>query len=81
LIACLSPAKQAALAGKSGSQIISEKDRVEFAKMTGFQILDKQLLSDDQVMFEIYTEGLDQTQKIVLQRIGSEWKFSDHPRM
>ena len=49
--------------------------------MTGFQILDKQLLSDDQVMFEIYTEGLDQTQKIVLQRIGSEWKFSDHPRM
>ncbi|HEY4952495.1 MAG TPA: sigma-70 family RNA polymerase sigma factor [Verrucomicrobiae bacterium] len=75
LLAGLSPARQAAFAGRSDSEIIPAKDKADFAKMTGYRIIEKQVLAENEVMFEMYAEGLEQTQKFSLQRIGGEWKF------
>jgi hypothetical protein len=59
-----------------GNEIITDKDKADFAKMTGYRILDKQALSENEVTFETYAEGLEQTQKFSFQRTGGEWKFS-----
>jgi RNA polymerase sigma factor (sigma-70 family) len=76
MVATVSPAMQQKFAGKPDYQIISTKDQVDFGRMTGYRILDKQVVSDDEVRFEMYAEGLDQTQTFSVQRIGNEWKFA-----
>jgi RNA polymerase sigma factor (sigma-70 family) len=75
LVASVSPAMQEKFAGKQAAEIISAKDQADFAKMSGYRILDKQVVSENEVTFEMYAEGLDQTQKFSVQRIGGEWKF------
>jgi RNA polymerase sigma factor (sigma-70 family) len=72
----VAPALRQQFAGKTDFQIITAKDRVDFARMTGYRILDKQIVSDNEVMFEMYAEGLDQTRKFWVQRTGDEWKFA-----
>jgi RNA polymerase sigma factor (sigma-70 family) len=75
LVASVSPAMQEKFAGKRDSEIIAAKDHEDFAKITGYRILDRQDLSENEVVFEMYAEGLEQTQKFSVQRIGGEWKF------
>ncbi len=72
----VSPAMQRNFAGKSDFQIISSKNRVDFIRVTGYRILNKQAISENEVIFEMYAEGLDQTQKFSVQRFGDQWKFA-----
>jgi RNA polymerase sigma factor (sigma-70 family) len=74
LLASSSPAAQKRL--KAGHEIITAKDKADFAVTTGYQILDKTVVSENEVTFEIHAQGLEQTVKLSLQRIGSEWKFA-----
>jgi RNA polymerase sigma factor (sigma-70 family) len=76
LLAGLAPAMHEKLMGKPAIEIIPAKDKADFAKMSGYKILDKQVLSENEVMFEMYAEGLDQTQTFSVQRIGNEWRFA-----
>ena len=41
----LSPAQLEKFAGKPDTEVISAKDKADFSKITGFRILDKQVLS------------------------------------
>ena len=74
LLASSSPAAQKRL--KAGHEIITAKDKADFAGTTGYQILDKEVVSENEVTFEIHAQGLEQTAKFSLQRIGGEWKFA-----
>jgi hypothetical protein len=56
-------------------QILIAKDRADYAKMTGYRILDKQVRSENEVLFQIHADGLNQTKKIFMQRIGNEWRL------
>jgi RNA polymerase sigma factor (sigma-70 family) len=76
LLAGLAPAMHEKLTGKPAAEIITAKDRVDFAETTGYQIMDKQVVSENEVTFEIHVQGLEQTAKFSLQRIGGEWKFA-----
>jgi RNA polymerase sigma factor (sigma-70 family) len=78
MVATVSPALQQNFAGKPDYQIITPKDQVDFGRMTGYRILNKQVVSDHEVVFETYAEGLDQTRKFSVQRIGGEWKLARH---
>ena len=77
-LASLTPAMQMEARQKAAgndTKIIGEDDKRDFARITGYRILDKQVLSNDEVVLEVYAEGLNQTTKASIQRIGSEWKF------
>jgi RNA polymerase sigma factor (sigma-70 family) len=75
LLAGLSAVSQQRLASKPYDQILTAKDRADYAKMTGYRILDKQVRSENEVLLEIHADGLDQTKKIFMQRVGNEWKL------
>ena len=72
----VSPAMQRQFAGKPDFRIITSKDQVDFGRITGYRILNKQAISENEVIFEMYAEGLDQTQKFSVQRFGDQWKFA-----
>jgi RNA polymerase sigma factor (sigma-70 family) len=72
LLASSSPAAQKRL--KAGHEMITAKDRKDFVKMTGYRIVDKQILSANEVMLE--TEAGGQTQKFSIQQIDGEWKVN-----
>jgi hypothetical protein len=46
--------------------------------MTGYQIVDKQMVSDDKVILVVQTSGQAQPAKFLIERIGDEWKFAGH---
>ena len=73
-------------AGKSDAEIAAN-GRAEFEKVKGFRILNKEALSDDEVVLTLYVEGLNPnegTPRMKLQRVGNEWKaagpYKDRPR-
>jgi RNA polymerase sigma factor (sigma-70 family) len=76
MVAGVSPAMQAKFAGQPPEKIITAKDREDFTTMTGFKILDKEVVSADEVTFDVQTEGLDQRVKFSMQRVNGQWKFS-----
>ena len=80
LVHGLAPAVQQSLAGKSDSQILPAKDRADFVKTTGYRILDKQVVSENEVIFVVLVEGLNDTQKNLFQRMGNEWRWAGKPK-
>jgi len=83
LLASMTPDMQKKLEGET---VLTAKDKADVANMTGYRILDKQMLSDNEVVFDVETDGEGQgtsgthTSKFYLQRVGDEWKFSGQPR-
>ena len=73
LLASVSPSEQKRL--NRGQEIISDADRESYAQMTGYRIVDKQIVSEDKVVLAIET-GQDPVAKFLMQRIGCEWKFA-----
>src|ERR1019366_5962192 len=81
-LASLTPALQLNArqrAGGNDDKIIADDDKRDFARITGYRIIHKQVLSKDEVVLEAYAEGLNQTTKPSFQRIGSEWKYAGKP--
>ena len=76
----VSPALQREYAPKPDTAIITAQNKADIARVTGYRILDKQVLSEDEVVFNCYAEGLNDTQKFSIKRIGNEWKFDSNPK-
>ena len=81
-LASLTPALQLKArqrAGDNDDKIIADDDKRDLARITGYRIIHKQVLSKDEVVLEAYAEGLNQTTKASFQRIGGEWKYAGKP--
>jgi RNA polymerase sigma factor (sigma-70 family) len=61
--------------GKSEPEIAA-KAKAEMEKVTGFKIVNKEAISDDEVVLTIYADGIGESARFKLQRIGNEWKFA-----
>jgi RNA polymerase sigma factor (sigma-70 family) len=69
----VSPVVRKTFARKSDA--IGAKDRSDFAKMTGYRIIEKQVLSENEVILAMEAQSINQTQRFSMQRINGEWKF------
>jgi hypothetical protein len=60
---------------KSDEQIAAEGRR-EMEKMSGFHILDRQVVADDEVTLRVFAEGDEgDVRRMRMKRFGSEWKI------
>jgi RNA polymerase sigma factor (sigma-70 family) len=77
-LAAVSPAERERMLDRIArrGQPFSEQDRTDFTRITGYRILSKQVASANEVILEIFAEGLNQTQKFSILRIGGDWKVN-----
>ena len=79
VLASVTPEKRASLEkkfeNKTPEQIKAEGKR-EMEKVTGFRILDRKVLSDSEVMLHVFPEGENHAQKMLMRKIGAEWKMA-----
>ena len=78
-LASLSPTERAKMErqwqDKTHEEIAAEARR-EMDKLTGFRILDRQVISDDEVVLRVFAEGDERDiRRMRMKRFGSEWKF------
>jgi hypothetical protein len=74
----VTPELQKELAGKTDNQI---KAAVELeAKQPGYTIQKREVVSDDEVVLHITMIGSDQIVKMVVKKIGNEWKVAGPKR-
>ena len=66
---------QKSFEGKTPEQI-AEEGRRETANARSFQILAKQELAPDRVVLNVFVAGEDRAQRIMMQKIGEEWKWA-----
>ena len=78
-LAGLAPAERARMEkswqNKSAEQI-GEEGRREMQKVSGFRILERRQIADDQVALTTFASGKGDTVEMLLQRIGTEWKLA-----
>ena len=55
---------------------IGEEGRHEMTEVSGFRILERRQIADDQVALTIFVNGKSDTAEMLLQRIGTEWRFA-----
>jgi len=55
---------------------VAEKIRRETAKTSSYQILERKDVSPNESMLLIYGSGEDKVQRVLLQKIGEEWRFA-----
>jgi RNA polymerase sigma factor (sigma-70 family) len=60
---------------KSEEVIASELPR-DMDGVTGFKIVDKEMVSDDEAILTIFADGIKEGARFKLQRIGNDWKFA-----
>ena len=53
---------------------LAEENKAEFEKVTGYKVVDKQVVSDSEVILTVYVQGENGTTKFRVQRIGNDWK-------
>ena len=58
---------------KSESDLAAE-NKAEFEKVTGYKIVEKQAVSDNEVILTVYAQGVNATTKFRFQRAGDDWK-------
>ncbi len=58
--------------GKSESEIAAAAT----GEITGFRLIKKQPLSDDEVVLTLFGDGKEETVKLKFKRVGTEWKMS-----
>jgi hypothetical protein len=62
--------------GKTPEQIAEEGKR-ETGRIKSFQVLGREELAPDRVMLQVYADGGDsKVQRVMLQKIGDEWKWA-----
>jgi hypothetical protein len=67
--------KQFDAANKSPEEV-AENIRRDVAKTTSYQVLERKDISPNESMLLIYGSGEDKVQRVLLQKIGEEWKFA-----
>jgi len=55
---------------------LSERIKAEFEKVTAFQILAKDGISDDAAILTVMAEGINEVGRFKLQRVGDDWKLA-----
>jgi hypothetical protein len=55
---------------------VSTKSKAEFDKVTAFKIIDREVLSNDEVILVAYAYGMNESARIKLQRLDNEWKVA-----
>jgi RNA polymerase sigma factor (sigma-70 family) len=59
--------------------IITAETRRSYAQMTGYRIVDEQVMSEDKVALVVKTTGQERTVHMLIERIDGEWKFAGTP--
>ncbi len=76
--ASLSPEEQArmgqAWANKTEAEIAA-KHQQDVSVITGMRILEKQVVSAEEVQMNVYIEGVGRVDKVSMKRVGEEWRF------
>jgi RNA polymerase sigma factor (sigma-70 family) len=67
---------QQELADKSESEI-AEANKKEMQKITGYRILKKTVVSDNEVRLQIHADGEPGDPIMIMKKVGDEWKFAD----
>lgn len=74
----LSPEEQLRIAkqweNKSETEIAA-KHQQDVSKITAMRVLDKQVLSDEEVVMSVQIDGVGRTEKVSMKRVGTDWKF------
>jgi RNA polymerase sigma factor (sigma-70 family) len=76
-LASVAPEERARMLERSGGKpegVIGAKDRADMEKIAGFQVVNKEAISADEVHLDIYADGLSKTQTFSVKLIGNEWK-------
>lgn len=77
-LAGLSPEEQARMTqqwqGKTAEEI-SAKHQQDTSVITGVRVLDRQLVSPDQVLMKVLTEGPDRVNTVSMRKIDGQWKY------
>jgi cell division protein FtsB len=66
--------------GDRSPEEIGEKIRRDVAKATSYQVLERKELSPNEAMLLIYAGGEEKVQRVLLQKIGQEWRFAGPDR-
>lgn len=66
---------QKSLESKPPEQVAQETQR-DMAKVKSFQILNREDLAPDRVVLHVYAAGEDRLQRVLVQKIGDEWKMA-----
>jgi hypothetical protein len=78
-IASLSPEEaqrvQKSFETKTPEQVAQEGQR-EMAKVKSFQVLGREELGPDRVVLQVYATGEERVQRVIMQKIGEEWKWA-----
>jgi hypothetical protein len=64
---------------KSEAEIIA-KHQQDVASITGIRVLERQAISENEMLMNVYVEGPGRLEKVSLKRIGDEWKFGGYIR-
>ena len=74
----LSPDEQARMAkvweNKSEAEIAA-KHQSDVSSISAFRILERQNVTDNEVLMNVYIEGVGRMEKVSMKRVGNDWKF------
>jgi hypothetical protein len=84
LLASLTPEQRAnherQFRGRSEDEIAAMMaNNKDYKNMSGYQITNREILSDREMVVSLYQQGRDRTIKMVLKRIDNEWKLDGPP--
>jgi hypothetical protein len=75
----LSPEEQLRMAkiweNKSETELAA-KHQQDVSAITGMRIMDRKVISPDEVQMSVYIQGVDRMEKVSMKQINNEWKFS-----
>ena len=54
----------------------SDEGPMQMSDTTGFRILDREIISDNEVIYTLHMDGEEDEIPILLQKVGDEWKIS-----
>ena len=74
----LSPEEQARMSkvweNKSEAEIAA-KHQSDVAAISGMQILDRKTISPDEVQMNVYIQGVNRFEKVIMKQVDGQWKF------
>ncbi len=77
----LAPAEQERMAERwqdKTAEEVAEKHRSDVESISGLQMLSSQVVSDNEVLMDVYIQGPDRLQRVSMQRVDDQWKFGGY---
>jgi hypothetical protein len=79
----LAPEEQARMAKVWENQTeaeIAAKHQSDVSAISAFRIMERQNVSDNAVLLNVYIDGVGRMEKVAMKRVGNEWKFGGFVR-